>query len=231
MSRLIFATILVGVFFVGAFLYFERNPGQEEEPKTEDEPAVEKDNATSTVNKEELGDIVYATIKTEKGDIKLELYPNIATKTVDNFVKLANEDFYDGIKFHRVVPGFVIQGGDPLSKTDDPKVGTGGPGYSFEDEINPKALGLSDTEITQLEKQGYKYSYDLKSIPVEVGTIAMANSGPNTNGSQFFIVTEKDQPHLSGKHTVFGRVTKGMDAVLRIEQGDLIENVKIELGE
>lgn len=227
MSRLIFATILVGVFFVGAFLYFERNPGQEE-PKTEDQPVVEEGNATSTLDKEELGDTVYAAIKTEKGEIELELYKDVAPKTVDNFVKLAKEDFYDGIKFHRVVPGFVIQGGDPLSKTDDPKAGTGGPGYSFEDEINPKTLGLSDDEITKLEAQGYKYDYELKSIPVEVGTIAMANSGPNTNGSQFFIVTEKNQPHLNGKHTVFGRVVKGMDVARKVEQGDLIENIDIK---
>jgi len=156
-------------------------------------------------------------IETDKGAIKLELYINDAPKTVENFVKLANENFYDGIKFHRVIQEFMIQGGDPISKgifREDfvynpeenpdnlPIAGTGGPGYSFEDEIN--------------------------SHKVEVGSLAMANSGPNTNGSQFFIVTESAQPHLDGKHTVFGKVLEGMEVVRNIEQGDVMERVYIE---
>ena len=141
-----------------------------------------------------------AVIETNKGDIKLELYVNDAPKTVENFVKLSNESFYDGIKFHRVIADFMIQTGDPFSKDDDPaNDGTGGPGYSFEDEIN--------------------------FHKVEVGSLAMANSGPNTNGSQFFIVTEKPQPHLDGKHTVFGKVVEGMDVVRSIEQGDVMRRV------
>lgn len=143
-----------------------------------------------------------AVIETNKGNIKLELYTNDAPKTVENFVKLANENFYDEIKFHRVIPDFMIQTGDPLSKNDNPDDdGTGGPGYSFEDEIN--------------------------SHKVEVGSLAMANSGPNTNGSQFFIVTESSQPHLDGKHTVFGRVIEGMEVVKNIEQGDVMDRVYI----
>ncbi|OGZ59852.1 MAG: hypothetical protein A3B96_00860 [Candidatus Spechtbacteria bacterium RIFCSPHIGHO2_02_FULL_43_15b] len=168
---------------------------------------------------------ISAILKTAKGDIELELYPEIAPKTVENFVKLSKNNFYNGIKFHRVIAGFVIQGGDPLSKTDDPMVGTGGPGYVFEDEINPRSLGLSDLEISNLESEGYEYNYDLESLPIKVGALAMANSGPNTNGSQFFLVTEKDQPHLNGKHTVFGRVVTGMDVVLKIEQGDAIQSI------
>ena len=143
-----------------------------------------------------------AVIETNKGNIKLELYTNDAPKTVENFVKLANENFYDEIKFHRVIPDFMIQTGDPLSKNDNPDDdGTGGPGYSFEDEIN--------------------------SHKVEVGSLAMANSGPNTNGSQFFIVTESSQPHLDGKHTVFGRVIEGMEVVKNIEQGDVMDRVYV----
>ncbi|KKW28790.1 MAG: peptidyl-prolyl cis-trans isomerase cyclophilin type, partial [Parcubacteria group bacterium GW2011_GWB1_52_7] len=147
---------------------------------------------------------------------------------VDNFIKLAKSGFYNGMKFHRVVPGFVIQGGDPLSKTDDPRVGSGGPGYTFADEINPRVLGLGEEAIQALEAQGYQYDFSLSSLPVDVGALAMANSGPNTNGSQFFIVTESPQTHLNGKHTVFGKVVKGMDVVRKIKQGDVIVKITIQ---
>lgn len=173
-------------------------------------------------------DIRRVVIETEKGDIKLELYSKAAPKTVDNFIKLANEGFYDGTKFHRVVKDFVIQGGDPLTKDEDPSNdGTGGPGYAFEDEINPKPLGLTLDGTKALEKLGYKYRYDIDSIPHEPGVISMANSGPNTNGSQFFIVTTQAQPDLNGRYTAFGRVYEGMDIVLNIEQGDIIKRVNM----
>jgi peptidyl-prolyl cis-trans isomerase B (cyclophilin B) len=129
-----------------------------------------------------------ATLHTNRGAIELELYPEDAPKTVENFVKLAGERFYDGVIFHRVIPDFMIQGGDPTG------TGTGGPGYQFEDEFN-----------------------DHK---VERGALAMANAGPNTNGSQFFIVTAEATPWLDGKHTVFGKVTKGMDVVDAISNAD-----------
>jgi peptidyl-prolyl cis-trans isomerase B (cyclophilin B) len=122
-----------------------------------------------------------ATLHTNHGAIALELFDDDAPKTVDNFLKLARDGFYDGVIFHRVIPDFMIQGGDPTG------TGSGGPGYQFEDEIN-----------------------DHK---VERGALAMANAGPNTNGSQFFIVTTQAAPWLDGKHTVFGRVTDGMDVV------------------
>src|SRR5438046_6007669 len=125
-----------------------------------------------------------AIIQTNHGAIQLELYPDDAPKTVDNFVKLANDGFYDKVIFHRVIPDFMIQGGDPTG------TGSGGPGYTFEDEFN-----------------------DHK---VERGALAMANAGPNTNGSQFFIVTTEAPPWLDGKSTVFGRVTDGMDVVDKI---------------
>src|SRR5882757_5690856 len=127
-----------------------------------------------------------ATMQTNKGTIELELFDEDAPKTVANFVKLAGEGFYNGVIFHRVIPDFMIQGGDPTG------TGSGGPGYKFEDEFNEH--------------------------PVARGALAMANAGPNTNGSQFFIVTADACEWLNGKHTVFGRVTNGMDAVEAIEQ-------------
>ena len=125
-----------------------------------------------------------ATLHTNHGPIAVELYADDAPKTVENFTKLARDGFYDGVIFHRIIPDFMIQGGDPTG------TGRGGPGYTFEDEFN-----------------------DHK---VERGVLAMANAGPNTNGSQFFIVTTESAPWLDGKHTVFGRVTNGMDVVDQI---------------
>ncbi len=125
-----------------------------------------------------------ATLHTNHGAIAVELFDADAPKTVDNFVKLARDGFYDGVVFHRVIPDFMIQGGDPTG------TGTGGPGYSFEDEIN-----------------------DHK---VERGALAMANAGPNSNGSQFFIVTTSAASWLDGKHTVFGRVTDGIEVADKI---------------
>ena len=172
---------------------------------------------------------IMVTISTEKGNIDLELYPSAAPKTVANFIKLAQDGFYNSTKFHRVIGDFMIQGGDPLSKSDDPRVGSGGPGYRFEDEINPKSIGVDDVVIAQLEAAGYKYNYGLKSLPVDVGSIAMANSGPATNGSQFFIVTYSAQPHLNGKHTVFGRVADeaSLEVVRKITQSDVIQSVAV----
>ncbi len=160
-------------------------------------------------------------IETARGNIKLELYDQDAPKTVKNFIDLINKGFFNGLTFHRVVPGFVIQGGDP--KGD----GTGGPGYAFEDEINPWSLGLTEEMIQSLQSQGYTYTHNLTSHKMVAGALAMANSGPNSNGSQFFIVTEQDQPHLDGKHTVFGHVIEGMDVVRQIQQGDIIKAIKI----
>ena len=129
-----------------------------------------------------------ATMQTSHGTIGLELYGDDAPKTVENFLKLSRDGFYDGVVFHRVIPDFMIQGGDPTG------TGSGGPGYQFEDEFNNRK--------------------------VERGALAMANAGPNTNGSQFFIVTADACPWLDGKHTVFGRVTSGMDVVDSISQLD-----------
>ena len=153
-----------------------------------------------------------AIMKTNMGEIKLELFAKDAPETVANFIKLSNEKFYDGVRFHRVIKGFMIQGGDPNSKDDNwLNDGIGGPGYAFNDEIN--------------------------SNKIIKGVLAMANAGPNTNGSQFFIVTAESAPWLDGKHTVFGKVIEGMDVVDKIENvatdkaknDHPIENVTIEL--
>ncbi len=133
-----------------------------------------------------------AVMHTNLGDIILELFPKDAPKTVENFARLARAGFYNGVKFHRVIKGFMAQTGDPNSKDSDwSDDGTGGPGYLFADEINSRKLVR--------------------------GTLAMANAGPDTNGSQFFIVTAEATSWLDGKHTVFGRVTAGMDVVGKIE--------------
>jgi len=135
-----------------------------------------------------------ATLHTNHGPIEIELFDDDAPKTVENFRKLAGDGFYDGVVFHRVIPDFMIQGGDPTG------TGMGGPGYTFEDEFNDHKI--------------------------ERGAMAMANAGPNTNGSQFFIVTTGAAPWLDGKHTVFGKVTGGMDAVDSIEKSDTDANDK-----
>ena len=137
-----------------------------------------------------------AVIETSRGVIEVELSPQHAPKTVNNFVFLAKEGFYDDVSFHRVIKNFMIQGGDPTG------TGRGGPGYKFEDELKENPL---------------KH---------ETGVISMANSGPNTNGSQFFI-THSPQPHLNGRHTVFGKVVSGQDVVDSIQQGDKMLHVEI----
>jgi len=151
------------------------------------------DNVSEKVN------IMNATIKTNFGDIKVELFENKAPLTVRNFTDLAKAGFYNGTLFHRVIKDFMIQGGDPLSKESDWSMhGRGGPGYTFKDEIN-------DEKVAR-------------------GALAMANAGPGTNGSQFFVVTTEAAPWLDGKHTVFGRVIGGMDVVDKIEAVEVNDN-------
>jgi len=137
-----------------------------------------------------------AIIETNRGTMELELYPQYAPKTVNNFVFLSRQGYYDGVTFHRVISNFMIQGGDPQG------TGRGGPGYQFEDEFTGNPL---------------KH---------ERGVLSMANAGPGTNGSQFFI-THSPQPHLNGKHTVFGTVKAGLDVVDAIRQGDVMDKVTI----
>ncbi len=136
------------------------------------------------------------SIETSRGTIELELFPEHAPKTVNNFLFLAGEGFYDGVSFHRVIPDFMIQGGDPTGS------GMGGPGYRFEDE------------------------FDGNPLTHETGTLSMANAGPGTNGSQFFI-THGPTPHLDGRHTVFGKVVNGQDIVDAVEQGDTMNSITV----
>jgi peptidyl-prolyl cis-trans isomerase B (cyclophilin B) len=148
-----------------------------------------------------------ATIETNKGTMVAELYPGDAPMTVENFEKLANDGFYDGVKFHRVIPEFVVQGGDPLSRdlpAGHPRIGTGGPGYTIKCETkgNPRTH--------------------------EVGALSMAHAGKDTGGSQFFIVLdERNTRHLNGVHTVFGKVTQGMDVLKQIKQNDTMTKVRV----
>ena len=141
--------------------------------------------------------IYKARIETDKGELVLELFADKTPKTVNNFVFLSRQGFYDGITFHRVIPDFMVQGGDPTG------TGSGGPGYRFEDE------------------------FDSSLRHDKSGTLSMANAGPGTNGSQFFI-THVPTPHLDDKHTVFGYVSEGMDVLMSIENGTKISKVTIE---
>jgi peptidyl-prolyl cis-trans isomerase B (cyclophilin B) len=197
------AVILVLVLIVfgrGIFSSKENNSSDKKLTKTEEvkketskEVINNKKNEMEKENIELAKEYKEAVIKTSLGDITMAFFNEDSPITVGNFIKLAKDGFYDETKFHRVITDFMIQGGDPNSKSDDwSNHGMGGPGYAFEDEFN-------DHKIVK-------------------GSIAMANSGPNTNGSQFFIVTASATPHLDGVHTNFGKVVSGMDVVDKIEQ-------------
>jgi len=180
MNKIYIPIIIVVILILGCyFLFIQKN--KEEKP-------VDNNMTTQATVENAI-----ATIKTNFGDIRIKLFSPDAPKTVENFVKLAKSDFYNGTKFHRVIKGFMIQGGDPLTKDDSmkDKWGMGGPGYAFDDEIHSNNHNI-------------------------IGTISMANSGPNTNGSQFFINTN-DNNFLDNKHTVFGKVITGMNIIESIE--------------
>lgn len=201
---IIIGLFIIGVGVVGFLTYPEesddKNISENQEVNLQPEKELEKENKLS-INKEDMnlsGNLknTIVLMRTNFGDIELELFAD-APKTVDNFIKLSKQGFYNETKFHRVIKDFMIQGGDPNSRDDNwDNDGRGGPGYTFEDEINQNKLVR--------------------------GILAMANSGPNTNGSQFFIVTAESTPWLDGKHTSFGKVIKGMEVV------DKIENVKTD---
>jgi peptidyl-prolyl cis-trans isomerase B (cyclophilin B) len=185
-------------------------------------------------------------IKTDRGNVTVELFESQTPNTAANFITLAEKKFYDGKTFHRVIGDFMVQGGCPEG------TGRGGPGYKIADEIDADALGLDKLTCEKAsffnflqaqdgcprdfwdkpvkawyEKRGYKYTKGASGYHMVRGMLAMANSGPNTNGSQFFIVTGKEFPHLDGKHTVFGKVVEGMDVVDKIQQGDKMVSVTV----
>ena len=172
------------VLLVGVSLFMVSCSGGETVSKDTSPTALQIDTAKEYI----------ATIETQKGNLVLQLFASDAPQTVNNFVSLAREGFYDGLTFHRVIPGFMAQGGCPNGD------GTGGPGYTFADEFS------SRKHLT--------------------GTLSMANSGADTNGSQFFICYAP-QPHLDGVHSVFGQLIKGMDVLIQIENGDVMEKVTI----
>jgi len=200
--RLILAVVAV-VSLVG-MMYVLRVPSQSPSTSSTPEQTVLQEASspvmpTSLANKP-MKKKVNVTLMTSKGTIRLELDGTRAPLTVGNFVTLTQRGMYNGLTFHRVIPDFMIQGGDPLSKDVSQRArhGTGGPGYTFQDEINSERIVR--------------------------GTVAMANAGPNTNGSQFFIVTAAATPHLDGKHTNFGKVISGMDVVDAISRVARDEN-------
>jgi peptidyl-prolyl cis-trans isomerase B (cyclophilin B) len=183
---------IAGITLVLVALLLASCGGQAPEPSPAPEPKTYSAPPPMTIDTSKQ---YTATIETEKGDLVLELFASDVPKTVNNFVFLAGDGFYNGTIFHRVIPDFMAQGGDPTG------TGTGTPGYSFADEF---------TEHTHI-----------------TGALSMANSGPNTNGCQFFI-TYTPQPHLDGKHTVFGQLIEGTDVLEKIEQGDTIIRITIE---
>ena len=183
MIPLVTAVVLIAVFLTLFITGVIKMPAQQ--PKSYNSPVP----MTIDVNKKYT-----ALIKTAKGDLALELYPQDAPVTVNSFVTLARKGFYNGLTFHRVIPDFMAQGGDPSGN------GTGGPGYKFQDEFSSRTH--------------------------QAGSLSMANSGPNTNGSQFFICYTP-QPHLNGKHTVFGQLTQGMDVLKNLVNGDKMIEVVI----
>ena len=195
MPKGVIIVFIILIILVFGLIFFWGQPAEEPvaTPQEIETPIIKEDEPLA-INPTEQPIMNTAIFKTNFGEITLELYPEKAPKTVENFVKLAQSGFYNGTLFHRVIKDFMIQGGDPNTKSE-PKNwaihGTGGPNYKFEDEFN-----------------------DVKIVN---GVLAMANSGPNTNGSQFFIVTAPATPWLDGKHTAFGRVTAGLDIVEKIE--------------
>lgn len=191
-KTLLIIVIALGLILIGLIAAFALIPTPAAKESADNSNAANNQNS----NMQNAQTNQTAVLKTNFGDIVLELFLVDAPKTVENFIKLSKSGFYNGTKFHRVIKGFMIQGGDPNSKDDDwSNDGMGGPGYKFEDEINSNKLVR--------------------------GTLAMANAGANTNGSQFFIVTTEATPWLDGKHTAFGKVLNGMDIV------DKIESVKV----
>jgi cyclophilin family peptidyl-prolyl cis-trans isomerase len=209
-SILLIVLILVAIFGFGMYWLLKQTPAPIEEQSalnlqpnpnlTNQEPAPLEEQKEQQKNMSNL-----VTIKTSMGEIEIETYDSDAPKTAKNFKDLAQKGYYDGLIFHRVIKGFMIQGGDPLcgATQDKGQCGTGGPGYQFEDELN---------SATASYKTGYKK-----------GVVAMANSGPNTNGSQFFIMHA--DYGLPNNYTIFGKVVKGQDVV------DKIANTKVGAGD
>jgi cyclophilin family peptidyl-prolyl cis-trans isomerase len=212
--------VVVILVIVGISAFFNQKELAKED-KASWPPGVEKPSKTEIAQIK--NEIVH--IDTDKGLIKLELYPESAPLTVNNFRKLIREGTYDNSTFHRVIYDFMIQAGQTKMVTGEDGQETEMPinvGYEFKDEINPWSLGLTDEQVEAIQSEnpdgGYKYDKELQSYPIDYGYLCMANAGPNTNGAQFFIVTKKDGCEwLYGRHTVFGKVIEGMDIAEEIQ--------------
>jgi len=193
MTKILMPIVILLLILVIFFLAFNNNDENNMNEIINNGEQNREQSAEQSTQETDLGSAVIL-LETNLGKIEIELLPNEAPKTVENFLKLSKDGFYDGTKFHRVIKDFMIQGGDPLSKDDSQRMrwGTGGPGYTFEDEPNGVALVK--------------------------GVVAMANAGPDTNGSQFFIITAEETPWLQGKHTGFGRIVNGLDIIMKIQE-------------
>ena len=220
------ASVLILALIITGIVSFYQWRGRIAEENKNNPPKVTKP------NREEMKKIENELVvfETSMGNFKLELYPEAAPLTVNNFRRLVAEKFFDGTIFHRVINDFMIQGGgyDEKSVSKDP-------GYKFKDEINAKSLGLDETTIKSYTEEGYKYDAKLKSIKLDYGVLAMANAGPNTNSSEFFIISKKDgvnyqdaTPWLIGRHTGFGRVVQGMEVVEKIQKVKTYKNKEDE---
>ncbi len=210
MKRIVLFVVLLCLFVLtfGCRLSSQKKAEEPKEATQATTEATQSQEATEAASDKVISGTQVAIIETNKGKIIIKFFPEKAPNTVDNFIKLAKLGFYHGIKFHRVEPGFVVQGGDPLSKDDDPNNdGMGGPGYTIKAEFN--------------------------DLPHVTGTVAMARRAydPDSAGSQFYICLSP-QPRLDGQYTVFGQVIDGMDVVRKIEVGDVIKKVTLaDLGE
>lgn len=247
-----FLVILLAAVVVGGGVYVLRPLPEPPVLSSEPSPALIDDTVAWPPHLEGLPfqprrEVVRVTLQTTKGNIVVLLDGTRAPLTVGNFLYLAEQNFYDGTAFHRVIPDFMVQGGDPLSRDQSQreKHGAGGPNYTFPDEINAESYGLQQRKLAEAlppqqaqqlkpearemtvqqfyEAQGYRYTTAVQSLPLRRGVLAMANAGPNANGSQFFIITAPEVPHLLGKHTPFGIVESGMevvDIIARLERDE-----------
>lgn len=207
-ALLVLVAAIIGVWWLVRFL-------GRDSVNTQNNQMIANNTPTETQPTEEpISSARYAGVVTSLGPIYVELFQADAPQTVQNFVTLARRGYYDGLIFHRVVKDFVAQGGDPKG---DGSGGTSVYGETFADEINADSLGLSADQKKMLQDvYGYSYRTDIKSHKMVRGSLAMANRGANTNGSQFFIVTTQDQVHLDGRHTVFGQVLNDDDILARL---------------
>ncbi len=229
----ILGTIVLAVMSIFLFSFLLSSPGSSYNCNLFDIPCVLERLFGGTKQYDEPPEMMIeedvdykAVIKTTEGDFTIDLFEKNAPKSVNNFVFLSKDDYYDGVRFHRVIDDLLIQTGDRNTMDSDPENdGMGDPGYTFDDEIGWNSLNLSRAKRQQLSNLGYSNDKDVKSKHLKMRSVAMANSGPDKNGSQFFIVTADSDDEtikgLEGKHTVFGKVVSGWDVIEKIESAEV----------